>query len=144
MTCVRCELRSSGYWETHRVGAHGPEVRGQGEKGEAVENCPVHDAVGQILGRQQHDEEHHKLSVEDQKPGDDPTHNAAGIPDEPHGIGSVLGRRDTALWLQVAPLPLHVSASVHWALHLANCQLSSESPHAVGGQRRRGVKGQIA
>ena len=116
-------------------------MRGEGEEGQAVEHHAVDEAVCQVLGGQQHDEHHHELCVEHQHPGDDRAHDAAGVPDEPHGGGrgggdDVLGDGDTLLGLQVAGpglltglrsamvppamLPaavLRVPASVHRALH---------------------------
>lgn len=80
-------LSGVSFWHGPRVSAHGPEVRGEGKEGQSVEQSPVHNTVHQVLGGQQHHKQHHKLSVKDQQPGDDGTHNAAGIPDEPHGRG---------------------------------------------------------
>lgn len=116
---------------TYRVGAHGPEVRGEGEEGKRVENGSVDQAVDQILGGQQHHKHHHKGSVEDQQPGDDGADDAAGVPDEPHGRGrggsdDVFGDGDSLLSLQVvghsargtlASSVFHVPASVHGVLH---------------------------
>jgi len=116
---------------TYRVGAHGPEVRGEGEEGQDVEQGPVHDAVGQVRGGQQHHEQNHEVGVQHQQPGDGGARDAAGVPDEPHGGGGgggddVFGDGDAPLGrLEVAgpgpgagPAPvLHVPASVHRALH---------------------------
>lgn len=33
----------------YRVGAHGPEMRGQRQEGQAVEEAPIDQAVGQVL-----------------------------------------------------------------------------------------------
>lgn len=75
-------------------------MRGEGEEGQAVEEHPVEEAVGHILRRQQHDKHHHKLSVEDQEPGDDAAHDAAAVADEPHGVRAGAGRgRGTVLRL---------------------------------------------
>lgn len=89
---------------TYRVSAHGPEVRRKGEKGQGVEQSPVHDAVCQILGGQQHDEQHHDLGIQHQQPGDDNAHDATSVPDEPHGGGrggsdDVFGDGDAVLVL---------------------------------------------
>lgn len=88
----------------YRVGAHGPEVWGEGKEGQSVEQGPVHNAVRQILGRQQHHKQHHELCIKHQQPGDDSAHDATGIPDEPHGRGrgrsdDVFGDRDALLGL---------------------------------------------
>ncbi len=93
-------------------------MRGEGEESEAVEDHPVEEAVDHVLGRQQHDEHHHKLGVEDQEPGDDAAHDAAAVADEPHGVGAGAGRgRGAVLGPQVAGLPLDVPCAVRRALH---------------------------
>lgn len=103
---------------TDRVRAHRLGVRGEGEESEPVEDHPVKEAVRDVLGRQQHDEHHHELGVEDQEPGDDAAHDAAAVADEPHGVGAVAGRgRGAVLRLQVASLPLDVPGAVRRALH---------------------------
>lgn len=103
---------------THRVRAHGLGVRGEGEESEAVEDDPVEEAVDHVLGRQQHDEHHHELGVEDQEPGDDAAHDAAAVTDEPHGVRAGAGRgRGAVFGLQVASLPLDVPGAVRRALH---------------------------
>lgn len=90
----------------------------KGEEGEAVEQHPVEEAIGHVLGRQQHDEHHHKLGVEDKEPGDDATHDAAAVADEPHGVGAgARWRRGAVLTLQVASLALNVPGAVRRALH---------------------------
>lgn len=91
---------------------------GEGEERQAVEDHPVDEAVGHILGRQQHDEHHHELGVEDQGPGDDAAHDAAAVADEPHGVGAAAGLgRGAVLGLQVASLPFNVSGARRRALH---------------------------
>lgn len=103
---------------TDRVRAHRLGVRGEGEEGKAVEEHPVEEAVRHVLGRQQHDEHHHKLGVEDQEPGDDAAHDAAAVADEPHGVGAGARRgRGAVLGLQVASLALDVPGAVRRALH---------------------------
>lgn len=104
---------------TDRVGAHGPEVGGEGEEGEGVEERSVHQAVQQVARRHEHDEEHHELGEEHQQPGDDAAHDAAAVADEPHGAGAGarLRRRGAVLRAQVAGLPLDVPAAVRRALH---------------------------
>ena len=103
---------------TDRVCAHRLGVRGEGEESEAVEDHAVEEAVEHVLGRQQHDEHHHELGVEDQKPGDDAAHDATAVADEPHGAGAGAGRgRGAVLGLQVASLPLDVPGAVPRALH---------------------------
>lgn len=93
-------------------------MRGEGEEREAIEDHPVEEAVDHVLGRQQHDEHHHELGVEDQEPGDDAAHDATAVADEPHGAGAVAGRgRGAVLGLQVASLPLDVPGAVRRALH---------------------------
>lgn len=91
---------------------------GEGEESEAVEDHPIEEAVGHVLGRQQHDKHHHKLGVEDQEPGDDAAHDAAAVADEPHGVGAGAGRgRGAVLGLQVASLALDVPGAVRRAQH---------------------------
>lgn len=101
-----------------RVCAHGLGVRGEGEERQPVEDEPVEKAVHDAFGRQQHDEHHHKLGVEDQEPGDGAAHDAAAVADEPHGVGAAVGRWGGAvLGLQVAGLPLDVPGALRRALH---------------------------
>lgn len=59
---------------------------GECEEGEPVEEHPIEEAVGYVLGGKQHDKHHHELGVEDQEPGDDAAHDAAAVADEPHGV----------------------------------------------------------
>lgn len=93
-------------------------MRGEGEESERVEDQPVEEAVSHVFGRQQQDEDHHKLCVENQEPGDDAAHDAAAITNEPHGVGATAGRgRGAVLGLQVASLPFDVPGAVRWALH---------------------------
>lgn len=103
---------------TDRVCAHRLGMRGEGEESEAIEEHPVEEAVYHALGRQQNDEHHHKLCVEDQEPGDDAAHDSAAVADEPHGVGAGAGRgRGAVLGLQVASLALDVPGAVRRALH---------------------------
>lgn len=93
-------------------------MRGEGEERQPVEDEPVEKAVHDAFGRQQHDEHHHKLGVEDQEPGDGAAHDAAAVADEPHGVGAAVGRWGGAvLGLQVAGLPLDVPGALRRALH---------------------------
>lgn len=93
-------------------------MRGECEEREASEDHPVEEAVDHILGRQQHDGQHHELGVEDQEPGDDAAHDATAVADEPHGVGAGAGRGwGAVLGLQVASLPLDVPGAVRRALH---------------------------
>lgn len=85
---------------TDRVCAHCLGMRGKGKEGQAIENHPIEEAVGQVLGGQQHDKHHHKFSIEHQEPSDDATRNAAAVSDEPHSVGATAGRgRGAVLWL---------------------------------------------
>jgi len=127
---------------TDRVCAHRLAVRGEGKDGEAVEEHPVKEAVGYVLDRQQHDEHHNKLGVEDQEPGDDPAHDAAAVADEPHGVGAAAGRgRGAVLGLQVASLPLDVPGAVRRALHptapVAPAAYCEETDGRGGGRAER-------
>lgn len=102
----------------HGVRAHGPGVRGESEEGQAVEDGPIEEAVCHVLSRQQYDEQHHELGVEDQEPGDDAAHDAAAVADEPHGVRVGAGRgRRAVLGLQVASLALDVPGAMRGALH---------------------------
>lgn len=103
---------------THGVRQHGPAVGGQGQEGQQVEQNSIDDAVRVVSGWDQHDKEDHKLRVEDQKPGDNGTSDAAAVADKPHGSrGTGVGRRDTLLRLEVFWLPLNVSEVVGGGKH---------------------------
>lgn len=133
---------------TDRVCAHRLGVRGEGEESESVEDHPVEKAVENVLGRQQHDEHHHKLGVEDQEPGDDAAHDAAAVADEPHGVRAGAGRgRGAVLGPQVAGLPLDVPGAVRRALHptasvapAAYCEEWWEADGEEEGEQRDGPK----
>lgn len=143
-----CSLYDSVFFLTDRVCAHRLGVRGEGKESEAVEDHPVEEAVEHVLGRQQHDEHHHELGVEDQKPGDDAAHDAAAVADEPHGAGAGAGRgRGAVLGLQVASLPLDVPGAVPRALHPTTpvspttyCEEGGEADGEEEGERRDGKK----
>lgn len=108
-------------------------MRGECEESEAVEEHAVEEAVGHVLGREQHDEHHHELGVEDQEPGDDAAHDAAAVADEPHGVGAGAGRgRGAVLGLQVASLPLDVPGAVRRTLH----PTTPVAPTTCCGERR--------
>lgn len=123
-------------------------MRGEGKESEAVEDHPVEEAIDHVLGGQQHDEHHHKLGVEDQEPGDDATHDAAAVADEPHGVGAGAGRgRGAVLGPQVASLPLDVPGAVRRALHptapvapAACCEEGRETDGEEEGEPRDGKK----
>lgn len=123
-------------------------MRGQGEEGQAVEQHPVEEAIDHVLGRQQHDEHHHELGVEDQEPGDDAAHDAAAVADEPHGVWAGAGRgRGAVLGLQVPSLPLDVPGAVSRALHpttpaapTACCERQWETDGEEEGEQRDGKK----
>lgn len=104
-------------WHGSRVGAHGSEMRCQGEEGQAVEEGAIHQAVGEALRRNQHDEQHDDLGKDDEKPGDDRTNDAAGISDEPHVVLSLMTGRKTLCGLQATGLPLDVPETWHWTSH---------------------------
>lgn len=88
-------------------------MRCHGEEGQAVEECAIHQAVGEVLRWNQHDEQHDEHSKEDEKPGDDRTNDAAGIFDEPHAILSLMTGRKTLCGLQATGLPLDVPETWH-------------------------------
>ncbi len=83
-------------------------MRCQGEEGQAVEEGAIHHAVGEVLRWKQHDEQHDKLSKEDENPGDDRTNDAAGIFDEPHVVLLLMTGRKILYGLQATSLPLDV------------------------------------
>lgn len=116
-----------------RVCAHRLGVRSEGQEGQAVKEHPVEEAVDHILGREQHDEHHHKLGVEDQEPGDDAAHDAAAVADKPHGVrAGARRRRGTVLGLQVASLPLDVPGAVRRALHPTTPVAPTSCSHSFG------------
>lgn len=104
-------------WHSSRVGAHGSEMRGQGEEGQAVEQGAVHQAVCEVFGWNQHDEQHNELSEEDEKPGDDRTHDTTGVFDEPHAVLTLMTGRKTLWGLKATGLPLDVPEARHWTSH---------------------------
>lgn len=83
-------------------------MRRQGEEGQAVEQGAIHKAVGQVLGWNEHDEQDHEIGEEDEKPGDDRAHDAAGILDEPHCDRLLMTGWKTRSGLQGVGLPLDV------------------------------------
>lgn len=98
---------------THGVRQHGPAVGGQGQEGQQVEQNSIDDAVHVVSGWNQHDKEDHKLRIEDQKPGDNGTGDAAAVADKPHGSRRTrVGRWGALLRLEVFWLPLNVSEVV--------------------------------
>lgn len=110
-------LSGVALWHGSRVCAHGSEMRRQGEEGQAIEQGAVHQAVGEVLRWNQHEEQHDKLSKEDKKPGDDRTNDAAGISDEPHVVLSLMTGRKTLCGLLATGLPLDVPEARHWTSH---------------------------
>lgn len=65
------------------VGQHGAQVGSQRQHSQAVEDHPVDHSVPEAPGGKQHDEGDHKVSEEDQEPGDEGTHHATAVLDEP-------------------------------------------------------------
>lgn len=105
-------------------------MRRQGEEGQAIEQGAVHQAVGEVLRWNQHEEQHDELSKEDKKPGDDRTNDAAGISDEPHVVLSLMTGRKTLCGLLATGLPLDVPEARHWTSHptteMPSCQDEGE------------------
>lgn len=92
-------------------------MRCQSQKGKAVKDCTVHQAVGQVLGWNQHDKQHDKVRKENKQPCDNATDNATGVPNKPHGALSVMTGKNTLHWLQAARLLLDVPEPRHRASH---------------------------
>ena len=123
---------TSGKWPLnpqlpHRVGQHGAEVGGQSQHSQAVEQHPVDHSVPEAPGGQQHDEGDHKVSKEDQEPGDEGTHHAAAVLDEPHLICVTVWTLHHLLPIQQGALLLHISQPVaggHSALMEGNREKS--------------------
>lgn len=95
-----------------RVGEHGAEVGGQGQHSQDVEDRPVDDGVAEAAGGQQHDEGDHKVSEEDQEPGDEGTHHAAAVLDEPQSFSLIIDTLYRILPVQQGALLLHISLPV--------------------------------
>lgn len=103
--------------QTYRVRAHGPEMRRQRQESQAVEQRAIHKAVGQVLRRNEHDEQDDEFGKEDEKPGDDRAHDAAGIFDEPHFVRPLMTGWKTLSGLQAVGLPLDVPEARYWSSH---------------------------
>lgn len=102
---------------TYRICAHGPEVGCQSEKGKAVKDCTIHQAVGEVLEWNQHDEHHDKVRKENKQPCDNATDNATGVPNKPHGALLVMTGRNTLNGLQAVRLLLNVPEPRCWTSH---------------------------
>lgn len=102
---------------TYWICAHGPEVGRQSQKGEAVKDYTVHQAVREVLGWNQHDEQHDEVRKENKQPCDNATDYATGVPNKPHGALSVMTGRNTLHGLQAARLLLNVPEPRRWASH---------------------------
>lgn len=107
---------------TDRVSKHCPQVRCKRQHSQTIEQHPVDHGVPHALGRQQHDEGDHKVSVEHKEPCDEGTDHAAAILDEPE----LRGVRRDAHWaapnygrlpLQQGPLLLLVHLTEPVGLH---------------------------
>jgi len=106
----------------HRVGQHGAEVCGQRQQRQAVEGHAVDHGVPEAPGGQQHDEGHHEVGEEDERPGDEGARHAAAVRDEPEApLGRAAGTlllllrrrlRVAALPVQQGALLLHVPLPV--------------------------------
>lgn len=119
---------------SYRVRQHGPQVWGQREHGQRVEEGPVQERVPEVFRGQEHDKVDHKLGVQHQEPGHGGTHHTTAVLNEPHGavpcaVAPVMwpnnhsGRQAPWLhictWGQQRVVLLHVSQSVVWRLHHA-------------------------
>lgn len=85
---------------------------GQRQHSKAVENHPVDHGVPEAPGGQQHDEGDHKVREEDQEPGDDTTHHAAAVLDEPESLILSAGTLYHVLPVHQGALLLHISQPV--------------------------------
>ncbi len=85
---------------------------GQRQHSQAVEDQPVDDGIPEALGGQQHDEGDHKVSEEDQEPGDDGTHHATAVLNEPEALCRAAGTLYHILLVQQGALLLHISQPV--------------------------------
>lgn len=95
----------------YRVSEHGAEVGGQCQHSQTVEDHPVEHSIPEAFGRQQHNKRDHEVSEENQTPGDEGTHHATAVLNEPEmswfSIATVLLRP-----IQQGALLLHIPLTV--------------------------------